>query len=382
MLRIRARWSSRSSRRTDRLATRLSLGPDFRVNSYTTDRQFQGSVAATPPATLSSLESRGQMGRRGHLRPALCELRQSLGTSSGQYDHDHHRASCCCRDGSGSYRRLERLRRPWPALFPTGAPLGPNSASIRTPLLAGICRGADPSGNSSWSGSDFPIGQTKNIFGRASQLRRSTRRRVPRQHVRVRVQETRRRRQRVGWFVVVWSRGNVIMPMGTNIAGQRYDSLAAPLGGEFLVNPPTAGSAHNPRVASDAAGNFIVVWRLTTSAVFARRYAASGVPLTPEFRVDSGATTSIFNPASPAPREFRRVWSAAGTPRTSSDAATRVRDAFRARIQGDSYNAACKLYPWWPTIRPAISSLSGAAGTRTDRTLACSASYSRSSPSS
>jgi hypothetical protein len=61
----------------------------------------------------------------------------------------------------------------------------------------------------------------------------------------------------VGRFVVVWdslSLGGV-----SGIYGQRYDSSGAELGGEFQVHSGPGGK-NRPSVASDAAGNFVVVW--------------------------------------------------------------------------------------------------------------------------
>ena len=59
-------------------------------------------------------------------------------------------------------------------------------------------------------------------------------------------------------FVVVWQsygQGN-----GEQIVGRRFDGTGAPLGGEFQVNTVTTGYQESPAVASDAIGNFVVVW--------------------------------------------------------------------------------------------------------------------------
>jgi hypothetical protein len=83
----------------------------------------------------------------------------------------------------------------------------------------------------------------------------------------------------------VWESGDVF--------GQRYASSGTPLGPEFRINTYTTGEQRFPAVSADAAGNFVVVWTTFqtvpsfSSAIFGQRYASSGVPLGPEFRVNT-----------------------------------------------------------------------------------------------
>ena len=44
------------------------------------------------------------------------------------------------------------------------------------------------------------------------------------------------------------------------IFGQRFDSAGNALGSEFRVNSTTGNVQQYPSVASDASGNFVVVW--------------------------------------------------------------------------------------------------------------------------
>jgi len=91
-----------------------------------------------------------------------------------------------------------------------------------------------------------------------------------------------------GNFVVVWD-GDVYHP---GIFGQRFDSAGDVVGGEFRVNSGTAGIASQPSVAADASGNFVVVWEITDGPyprdhqVFAQRYDSAGVPRGTEFLVN------------------------------------------------------------------------------------------------
>jgi hypothetical protein len=117
-----------------------------------------------------------------------------------------------------------------------------------------------------------------------------------------------------GNFVVVWtSSGGYYLPR--DVFGQRFDSSGAPLGPEFRVNTYTADNQERPHVASDSSGNFVVVWQSYKQdgwfhGVFGQRYASTGEPLGPEFRVNSFTTNSQNYPAvtSDAFGNFVVVW--------------------------------------------------------------------------
>jgi len=100
----------------------------------------------------------------------------------------------------------------------------------------------------------------------------------------------------LGNFVVVWQDSGGQDGSGLGIFGQRFDNGRAPLGPEFLVNTYTTDAQFAPRVAADASGNFVVVWQSYTqdgsnNGVFGQRYASSGVPLGPEFQVNTYTTS-------------------------------------------------------------------------------------------
>jgi hypothetical protein len=65
-----------------------------------------------------------------------------------------------------------------------------------------------------------------------------------------------------GNFVVVWeSNGSAGTDTdSTSIQGQRYDAGGAPVGSQFQVNSYTTLYQRTPNVAADAVGNFVVVW--------------------------------------------------------------------------------------------------------------------------
>ena len=95
-----------------------------------------------------------------------------------------------------------------------------------------------------------------------------------------------------GNFVVVW-RSNTGDGSGRGMFGQRYNMLGGAEGVEFQVNAFTEGDQQDVDVASDDEGNFVVVWEDVDGqdgdahGVFAQRFDASGVPLGPQFQVNT-----------------------------------------------------------------------------------------------
>jgi hypothetical protein len=95
-----------------------------------------------------------------------------------------------------------------------------------------------------------------------------------------------------GSFVVVWQSGYQGNPNFGEIFGQRYATTGAPLGAEFRVNTYTTNLQSGPSIATDASGNFVVVWASESQdgsarGIFGQRYDSSGTPQGPEFRVNT-----------------------------------------------------------------------------------------------
>ena len=91
-----------------------------------------------------------------------------------------------------------------------------------------------------------------------------------------------------GGFVVVWQSTHDGDSVG--IFGRRFDSVGAPVTGEFKVNAFTLGSQVEADIASDG-DDFVVVWQSADEdgdddGVFARRLDLSG-PIGAEFQVNS-----------------------------------------------------------------------------------------------
>jgi hypothetical protein len=99
-----------------------------------------------------------------------------------------------------------------------------------------------------------------------------------------------------GNFVVVWTDRASRYGLESNIMGRRFDDAGTALGGEFRVNTDAFGtgyygqtfgddSNYYPAVASDAGGNFVVVWNRMYSGPYARVFDSAGVPQGAEFQV-------------------------------------------------------------------------------------------------
>lgn len=101
-----------------------------------------------------------------------------------------------------------------------------------------------------------------------------------------------------GNFVVVWeSEEN-----NESIQGQRYDSAGMPLGTQFQVS--TTDGGFRPAVSMDADGAFVAVWTGSTfgagsegARVLGRRFDASGAPVGGEFQVNTLTTNNQWFPA-------------------------------------------------------------------------------------
>jgi hypothetical protein len=136
-----------------------------------------------------------------------------------------------------------------------------------------------------------------------------------------------------GAFVAVWES---YKQDGSNwsIQGQRYSESGNPLGGEFQINEYTTDDQEKPAVASDGAGNFVVVWTSKSqdgsfNSVQGRHYDADGVPFAGEFQVNTYTTGNQAQTAvaSADSGEFVVVWASYG------------QDGWGWSIQGQRYDS-------------------------------------------
>jgi hypothetical protein len=238
-----------------------ALGPEFRVNTYTTNYQSRSAVASD---------------------------------SSGNFVVVWH---SLLQDGSGHGIFGQRYAN-------SGIPLGPefrvNTYTPGAQIAPSVA--ADSSGNfvAVWhSNQDASFG----VFGRryassgaplGPEFRVNTYTTSFQGYQSVAADSS-------GNFVVVWE-SQAQDGSAFGVFGQRYANSGIPLGPEFRVNTYTTGGQYDPSVASDSSGNFVVVWRSQNQdgsnyGIFAQRYASAGAPLGPEFRVNTYTTSSQRDPA-------------------------------------------------------------------------------------
>ena len=167
-----------------------------------------------------------------------------------------------------------------------------------------------------------------------------------------------------GNFVVAWqSLGSSGTDAdGWSIQAQRYAANGAALGGQFQVNSYTTNAQVYPAVATDSAGNFVVVWQSLGSngtdtsleSIQARRYAADGAALGGQFQVNSRTTNYQKEPAVAADGagNFVVVWHSFGSSGTDTSAASIQAQRYDAggaaqggQFQVNTYTSNAQRYP-------------------------------------
>ena len=95
-----------------------------------------------------------------------------------------------------------------------------------------------------------------------------------------------------GNFVIIWS-SYFTGDRSNEILCQRFDPNCIAIGDEFQINTTTSGNQTEPSVATDAAGNFVVVWHGPESEskkdenIFAQRFDPNGQTIGDELLVNS-----------------------------------------------------------------------------------------------
>jgi len=119
-----------------------------------------------------------------------------------------------------------------------------------------------------------------------------------------------------GDFTVAWESPQD--GSGSGIFAQRF-AAGVPVGPEFRVNTFTTGNQSAPAAASDITGNVMIVWSSDLQdgsglGIFGQRFSSQGTPSGPEFRVSSYTTGDQFGPAAAADKSgaFLVVWSSDG----------------------------------------------------------------------
>jgi hypothetical protein len=102
-----------------------------------------------------------------------------------------------------------------------------------------------------------------------------------------------------GDFMVVWESPQD--GSGNGIFGQRF-AAGVPIGPEFRVNTYTAGNQFAPAASSEITGDVVVVWASELQdgsglGIFGQRYLSTGAPSGTEFRVNSFTTGDQQTPS-------------------------------------------------------------------------------------
>ena len=242
-------------------ASGVPAGPEFRVNTYTTGFQYQPAVASDPLGNFVVVwHSPGQDGSGNGVfgqryassgSPLGPEFRVNTYTTAAQEN------SSVALDGSGNFLVV------WSHATPTSAEIyGQRYASSGAALGPEFIVSAPTLGVQRWP----------SVAAAGS-----------------------------GDFVVVWM-GDDLTIWG--VFGQRLAATGAPLGSGFRVNTYTTDFQVFPSVAADPAGDFVVIWTSyggtgAHEGIYAQRFAASGAPLGSEFRVDTSFAPYVKSPKSP-----------------------------------------------------------------------------------
>jgi hypothetical protein len=144
-----------------------------------------------------------------------------------------------------------------------------------------------------------------------------------------------------GGFVVVWES---LAQDGSSagIFGRRFDSAGGALGTEFPINAYTTNAQTWPVVATLPDGGFVVAWQSfpqdgSDFGVFARRFDSSGAPVGLEFQVNSSTTSYQGRPdvAADASGRFVVVWNSYGGDGSGLGVAGQRFDAAGNRLGGE-----------------------------------------------
>jgi hypothetical protein len=237
-----------------RHGSKQPIGPEFRVNTFTTGNQGNPSAAFQPNGFVAVWESDGQDGSGVGVIGKVGfgggpEFRVNTYTTGDQ--HDPNVAS----NGSGDFVVV------WTS------PQDGSGDGVFAQRFAS---------NGTLLGPEFQV----NTYTTGTQYQPAV------------------AADLAGNFVVVWSSVGQ-EGAGPEVFGQRFSSSGVPLGSEFRVNSYTTGYQYRPAVGSDGGGNFLVVWQDGAApggpggpgrGIFGRSYDSTGAPIGPEFQVNTYTT--------------------------------------------------------------------------------------------
>ncbi len=242
---------------TSLLAQAPALGPEFQVNTHTTNHQAYPAVAAAGSGNF--VVAWDSVGQDGAGRGVFARL----------------------FDGDGAPLTPELPVN----TYTTGGEVFPAVAGLSSGGFVVVWQqelGQDGSGPGIFGqifddtgapfGAEFPV----NAFTTSSQ------------------EEPRVSADGAGNFVVVWQSFSQDSS-GFTIVARRFDGNGTPLGGDIVVNQYTSGNQVNPDVSMSPSGEFVVVWESPAQdgdmeGIFARRFNPAGSPVSSDMPVNSYTT--------------------------------------------------------------------------------------------
>ncbi|RHW24351.1 hypothetical protein D0Z08_24885 [Nocardioides immobilis] len=121
-----------------------------------------------------------------------------------------------------------------------------------------------------------------------------------------------------GDHVIAWT-SHVQDGSGTGVYAQRYSAAGIPQGPETLVPTTTVSPQYEPSVAMDADGDYVIAWTShvqdgSGTGVYAQRYSAAGIPQGPETLVPTTTVDSQHEPsvAMDADGDYVIAWTSLG----------------------------------------------------------------------
>jgi len=157
-----------------------------------------------------------------------------------------------------------------------------------------------------------------------------------------------------GNFVVVWTSFDQDGD-GYGVFGQRFNASGGIIGSEFQINTYTEDDQLAPAVAADGQGRFVVVWQsdfqdVSESSIFGQRFAENGNPAGGEFRVHAESPDGRTLPAVAADPNgpFVVAWVAEGAGDGSEIFGRRFDSngsPTSAEFQANTYTTGSQTYP-------------------------------------
>ncbi len=292
----------------------IAVGPEFRVNTFTTGAQTFPSIAADASgnfvvvwAGVGQDDSSGGVFAQRFSAAGLAlgtEFRvntyttniQGVPTVAMDADGDFVIAwSSKGQDGSYEGAYAQRFNA---AGVPQGGEFQVNTYTTSNQFCDSIAMDANGDFVITWSsgyqdGSSFGVyAQRYNAAGepQGGEFRVNTHTTSVQGPSDVAMDET-------GDFIITWSSYGGQDGSGGGVYAQRYDREGIPQGTEFRVNTYTTSTQAASSVAMDADGNFVIAWHSngqdgSTYGVYAQRYSFAGVPQGGEFRVNTYTTNT------------------------------------------------------------------------------------------